>query len=539
MLSFILSRHLPRIFRAHENTTFLIIRCTHVSSLHKTSITCNERLDVSKLESPETAFRQIRQHDQEDDHRSLGTMFSLFTTHPSSPGSPLFHPDGTHVFQKLQAFLRAQYPIFGIQEVLTPIIYKKAIWQRSGHWANYMLDMFTVTGRSAHTPPEKGMEEADENDEDEYGLKPMNCPGHCLLFQSQRRSYKELPIRYADFSPLHRNEISGSLSGLTRLRRFHQDDGHIFCRPAQVGQEIESTLDFVRIVYETFDLGSYKLVLSTRPETQFIGTEFEWEQAETQLKIALEKSGRTFDINQGDGAFYGPKIDVILTDSDGKEHQTATIQLDFQLPQRFGLEYQSPAPEQERRGIVTTDPDLLAQVGMVTPVIIHRAVLGSLERFMALLIEHYRGHWPFWLSPRQMVILTVGNDPTLSEYAQNLARELRAPGARQHLRKLDAQTFTVDIDDSSRSLAKKVSAAKLKRYSIICVIGTRNMQAGTLDLTFSGGRNPTRWRDLIASIKKRSQEPVPEKPHAHDSIRVSFSREECMRLMKLFCDEYV
>lgn len=397
-----------------------------------------------------------------------------------------------------------------------------------------------MTGRNPPTSQEQGAERDEDGEGHEYGLKPMNCPGHCILFQSQKRSYRELPVRYADFSPLHRNEVSGSLSGLTRLRRFHQDDGHIFCRPAQVGQEIESTLDFVRIVYETFDLGSYKLVLSTRPETQFIGTVSEWERAEAQLKMALEKSGRNFEINEGDGAFYGPKIDVILTDGDGKQHQTATIQLDFQLPQRFGLEYQSPAPEQEACGIVTTDPDLLAQVGMVTPVIIHRAVLGSLERFMALLIERYRGHWPFWLSPRQMIILTVRNDPSLNEYARDLASDLRAPGARKHLRKPDAQTFTVDVDLSSRSLIKKVSAAKLKRYSIICVIGTRNMEADTLDLTFSRGLNPTLRRDVIDSIKRGSQEPLHGASHVdEDNISVSLTRKECTTVMRRLCDEFI
>lgn len=536
MLSSKLSRHLSLISGARER-----IRChNHASTPNKVPITHDKSLDGPEPASSDKPSRQLYKHDQEDDHRSLGTTFSLFTTHPSSPGSPLFHPDGTHIFQKLQAFLRAQYPSFGIQEVLTPIIYKKSIWQRSGHWANYKSDMFTVTGRSVQTAQEQAMEQDGNNEDDEYGLKPMNCPGHCLLFQSQKRSYKELPVRYADFSPLHRNEISGSLSGLTRLRRFHQDDGHIFCRPVQVGQEIEATLDFVRLVYETFDLGNYKLVLSTRPETKFIGAVSEWERAEAQLKIALEKSGRNFEINEGDGAFYGPKIDVILTDGDGKEHQTATIQLDFQLPQRFGLEYQSPAPDQEASGIVTTDPSLLAQMGMVTPVIIHRAVLGSLERFMALLIERYRGHWPFWLSPRQMIILPVKDDPTLNEYAQNLAGELRAPGARQHLRKLDAPTFTVDVDHSSRSLAKKVSSAKLKRYSIICVIGPRNVQADTLDLTVSGGPNPKTRGGIIDNITGESQAPLRKKSHAvEDSISVSLTREDCTTLMMRLCDEYV
>ena len=536
MLSSRLSRHFSRLSQFREQAR----KChNHASVPRKVPITCKRSLDGRELAKAEKASRRVNQPDLEDDHRSLGTTFSLFTTHPSSPGSPLFHPDGTHILQKLQAFLRAQYPAFGFQEVLTPIIYKKSIWQRSGHWTNYKSDMFTVTGGSGQTLQEQNIELDANHEDDEYGLKPMNCPGHCLLFESQKRSYKELPIRYADFSPLHRNEITGSLSGLTRLIRFHQDDGHIFCRPVQIGQEIEATLNFVRIVYETFDLGNYKLVLSTRPETQFMGTVNEWERAEAQLKIALEKSGRNFAINEGDGAFYGPKIDVILTDGDGKEHQTATIQLDFQLPQRFGLEYQSPAPDQEAHGIVTTDPSLLAQIGMVTPVIIHRAVLGSLERFMALLIERYRGHWPFWMSPRQVIILTVRNDPALNEHAHNLARELRAPGSGQQLRKLDARTFTVDVDDSSRSLAKKVSTAKLKRYSILCVIGPRNVEADTLDLTFSGGPNPTRRGEIIDSITRGSHMPRKESHAVEENVTVSLTREECRTLMMRLCDEYV
>lgn len=535
MFSSKLSRYSSRL-SGISCTREIVRHHNHASILNQVPITCEKSLNGRELATPEKAPPQIPQHDQEDDHRSLGTTFSLFTTHPSCPGSPLFLPDGTHILQKLQAFLRAQYPAFGFQEVITPIMYKKSLWKRSGHWENYKSDMFTVTGGSGQTLQEQKLAGDESNGGDEYGLKPMNCPGHCLLFQSQKRSYRELPIRYADFSPLHRNEISGSLSGLTRLRRFHQDDGHIFCRPAQVGQEIEATLEFVRIVYETFDLGNYKLVLSTRPETQFIGTVSEWERAEAQLKVALVKSGRNFSINEGDGAFYGPKIDVILTDSDGKEHQTATIQLDFQLPQRFGLEYQSPAPEREAQGLITTDPGLLALGGMVTPVIIHRAVLGSLERFMALLIEHYRGHWPFWLSPRQVIILIVQDDPALRKYAHNLAGELRAPGSRQHLRQLDARTFTVEVDDSSRSLAKKVWEAKQQRYSVICVIGTRNMQENTLDLTFSGGANRKQRRKIIDSITRGSRAPLRKESHA---VEVTLKREELKTLMMRLCDEYV
>ncbi|KAL8828165.1 MAG: hypothetical protein Q9191_002753, partial [Dirinaria sp. TL-2023a] len=242
--------------------------------------------------------------DTPTDHRDLGTQLSLFTGHPSSPGSPIFHPDGAHIFLKLQSFLRAQYPFFGIREVITPNLYKKELWQQSGHWENYQDAMFAVKGGSGTVGGE------DSN----YSLKPMNCPGHCLLYKSQKHSFRELPIRYADFSPLHRDEISGSLSGLTRVRRFHQDDGHIFCMPEQVKAEIRSTLKFVDLTYDTLNVGPYKLVLSTRPDKDFIGTPEKWDMAERQLKEALDESGRPWGLNPGDGAFYGPKIDIILQD---------------------------------------------------------------------------------------------------------------------------------------------------------------------------------------------------------------------------------
>lgn len=342
--------------------------------------------------------------------------------------------------------------------------------------------MFDVRGRGA-----AGTGESKEIGEDEeFGLKPMNCPGHCLLFKSQKRTYRDLPIRYADFSPLHRNEVSGALSGLTRVRRFHQDDGHIFCRPVQVREEIERTLEFVEMVYGTFELGPYKLVLSTRPKESYIGEIVEWDRAEAQLKEALDRSGREWEINEGDGAFYGPKIDIILRDSDGKEHQTATIQLDFQLPQRFALAYQAPAPELEAKGISMTESAVLGQSGMVTPVIIHRAILGSLERFMALLIEHYKGHWPFWLSPRQAIVLTLDDSEELLSTARSVVEKLSAPYGLKKPRALQSPTFIVDTDYRSRSIARKVWDAKRMKYNFIMVLGKRNMADGTVEVDITG-----------------------------------------------------
>ncbi|KXJ91555.1 hypothetical protein Micbo1qcDRAFT_147702 [Microdochium bolleyi] len=421
------------------------------------------------------------------DHRKLGIQQELFTTSVYSPGSPILLPNGARIFNRLVDFLRRQYVRYGFEEVITPTIYKKSLWAKSGHLENYADDMFTVTS----TLPSRADSAAEAGEEDEYGLKPMNCPGHCLIFASQRRSYRDLPIRYADFSPLHRNEISGALSGMTRVRRFHQDDGHIFCRPMQIEEEIKKTLEFVKIVYSTFKLGPYRLALSTRPAAHFIGSEEDWASAEGALRRALDASGQEWTVNEGDGAFYGPKIDIVLRDSDGKEHQTATIQLDFQLPKRFELEYTAPAPEFERRGEVTTDPEELAKYGPVQPVLIHRAVLGSVERLMALLVEHYDGAYPFWLNPRQVMILTVNDSqPVLGLAAATRDTLLGRDGAADT--PLSNPTlFAVDIDDTARSLQLKLREAKGKGYGVIVTVGPKDVAQGTITADL-GRLDPTR-----------------------------------------------
>ena len=460
------------------------------------------------------------------DHRAIGAAQSLFTTHPSSPGTPFFQPDGTHIFNRLTAFLRAQYPAFGFREVLTPTMYKQSLWEQSGHWANYKDDMFTVTGNVSHGSEPALMEFSDElmqprksiNDAaepEEFGLKPMNCPGHCLLFQSQRRSYRDLPIRYADFSPLHRNEISGALSGLTRVRRFHQDDGHIFCRPSQVKSEISESLEFVRLVYQTLGFKNYALVLSTRPKTDYIGTLDEWNRAEEQLKEALDANGRVWTTNAGDGAFYGPKIDVIVEDKDRKKHQTATIQLDFQLPKKFMLGYEAPAPEEEAQGKPTLNHVSRQKMGTVTPVMIHRAVLGSLERFIALLLEHHNDQLPFWLSPRQIIILTVTNNTPVIQYAEELKDTLLGTGSDKLPKSLNRPFYIIDVDDSGDSIAQKIVRARNNKYNLICVVGQRNFagsqtegQYPTLDLVVASQPNKQKTWDAIEKIRPGSQAPV-------------------------------
>lgn len=501
------------------------------------------------------------------DHRAIGTAQSLFTTHLSSPGAPFFQPDGTHIFQKLVSFLRAQYPSFGFSEVLTPTIYKETLWKQSGHWENYKDDMFTVTGNTPPLAKEGSTKFVDERVQlkhdceeasklEEYGLKPMNCPGHCLLYKSQQRSYKQLPIRYAEFSSLHRNEVSGALSGLTRVRRFHQDDGHIFCRPSQIRAEIEKALAFVELVYKTLGVEDYRFVLSTRPEKDYIGTQEEWDRAEGQLREVLNKFEHT-KTEKGAGAFYGPKIDVVLRDSDGKKHQTGTIQLDFQLPKRFELEYDSPAAELEAKGENWEESESRTVVGKVAPVMIHRAVLGSLERFMALLLETSDGQLPFWLNPKQIIILTVNNEASIQQYAEkaryqlqsreNTKGQLSSDGTYVDVlpKSLDPPLCVVDIDTTDDTLALKVVRAKKKKYNIIAVVGRKNSTgvfAGTLDLDVSAQPNKIKIWNLINSIKPGTQAPkqmdkgTGAKYRGISEVRLTIA--ECKRFIRGLNDSY-
>ncbi|RDA90756.1 hypothetical protein CP533_2969 [Ophiocordyceps camponoti-saundersi (nom. inval.)] len=436
-------------------------------------VSAKRSASVPRSSSKNVEHKGQKKAEQPPDHRSLGLQQELFINSVYSPGSPIFLPNGTRVFNRLVDFLRKLYVLFGYDEVITPTMYKSSLWAKSGHLQNYCDDMYAVKGNRS--------KDKDET-EDEYGLKPMNCPGHCLIFKSKLRSYRDLPVRYADFSPLHRNEVSGALSGLTRVRRFHQDDGHIFCRPCQVGDEIKKTLDFVRTVYGVLQLGAgYRLVLSTRPAEHYIGTEDEWARAEHHLRGALEASGMDWTVDEGQGAFYGPKIDIILTDPTGKEHQTATIQLDFQLPKRFELEYQAPAPEQEARGEVAKVSELTAKFGPVTPVMIHRAVLGSVERLMALLIESNNGKWPFWLNPRQAIILTVNNTTPIVEWAEEVRDLLvgsQGDMMPESLAGLTARLtdVTVDVDATSRPLGAKKRDAIEKSYGMILLVGEQEAE---------------------------------------------------------------
>lgn len=439
-----------------------------------------------------------------NDHRAIGKAQSLFLTHDSSPGTPFILPHGMRLARKVERVVRDLYDVYGYDEVQSPQLYKTSLWKRSGHWDNYRDDMFAAEGYKERLSPIPGDKSSVEGrqgccsidhgsaEDETFGLKPMNCPGHCLIFASQERSYRDLPIRYAEFSPLHRNEASGALTGLTRVRRFHQDDAHVFCRPDQVAGEIDSMLAMLTSAYDTFGFSSFELVLSTRPHDSFIGSVEEWDRAEAGLKSALDASGRKWELNQGDGAFYGPKIDIRLVDGQGRRHQTATIQLDFQLPRRFELSYADPfAKDTGERSV---------------PVMIHRAILGSVERFMAILIEQTSGWWPFWLSPRQAIVIPAQtNNPELQKYAEDLTKYLSlgvhpdaspASSTERHL-----QRFYIDLESNPQNekLGKLVRKAQLSRYNYILVVGEREMETKTVNVRTRDDRSaPARLKELAA-----------------------------------------
>ncbi|KAF1321098.1 Threonine-trna ligase, partial [Globisporangium splendens] len=427
---------------------------------------------VYGISFPNNTLLKEWQHLQEEakkrDHRLIGKAQQLFMFHPLSPGSSFFLPHGTRIFNTLANFIREEYRKRGYDEVITPLIFKKDLWATSGHLKNYHEDMFMVTQGIADTSNgavthchEHVHSETDadgahdhhhdsEPEYDQFGLKPMNCPGHCILFREARKySYRELPVRLADFSALHRNEASGALTGLTRVRRFHQDDAHIFCTSDQVQQEIASCLQFIQHVYGVFGF-TFQLRLSTRPEN-FMGELAVWDDAEAQLRKALDDFGEPWDVNEGDGAFYGPKIDIVVTDALQRQHQCGTIQLDFQLPKNFELTYDGADGQAH------------------TPIIIHRAVLGSIERMMAILIEHTGGKWPLWLSPRQVAVLPVSE--THRAYAKQVAQTLET----------DARVF-VDVQDSSKTLNKRIRDAQLAGYNYIVVVGDKEQASQQVNI---------------------------------------------------------
>lgn len=373
------------------------------------------------------------------DHRRLGPALDLFSLHPIAPGSPFFHPKGTIIYNILIQYMRELYKRYGYSEVITPLIYKTDLWKTSGHYEAFHDDMFLMNVHDG-----------------EYGVKPMNCPGHCYLFGSRKYSYRDLPIRFADFSRLHRFEPSGVLSGLTRVRSFAQDDAHIYCTPEQLDGELEQFVAMTKEVYQVFGFDRIEVTLQTRPE-KFLGRIELWDAAEAGLRRCLERSGFSVEVLPGEGAFYGPKIGFDFRDVLERSWTLATVQIDCAMAERFGLKY------------VTSDGT------EAPPVMLHRAVLGSIERFIAILLEHCAGAFPLWLAPVQLKVLTVTDDH--KEYAGKVVDRLRAEGWR------------VEFDGRNEKLGYKIREAQLAKVPYAIIIGEKEVAAETVAPRRRGGEN--------------------------------------------------
>jgi threonyl-tRNA synthetase len=398
------------------------------------------------------------------DHRKVGKELGLFTFHQWAPGATFWLDKGTQLYSTLANYMREVLFPAGYVELKTPLIYNKALWETSGHWQHYRENMFLVTGR----------------DGEEMAMKAMNCPGHMLVFGSEMRSYKDLPLRFHEQTPLHRNEASGVLSGLTRVRQFSQDDGHCFVSEEQIGAEVEALLRLVQRVYGDFGL-EYEAKLSTRP-AEFLGEIAAWDQAEAALKQALETSGQKYTVNDGDGAFYGPKIDFDITDAIGRKWQCATIQLDYQMPQRFGLRY------------------IGADNAEHCPVLIHRAIFGSFERFIAILIEHYAGAFPLWLAPVQVAVLPIADRHL--DYAQSVIKRLEAAGLK------------AELDGRQEKIGYKIREAQLQKIPYMLVAGDREAAEGTVSVrSRAGGDQGSRMIDefinaALSEIREKKAPPA-------------------------------
>ncbi len=366
------------------------------------------------------------------DHKVIGPKLGLFSHREEAPGMAFIHPKGMLMWTALLEYWRACHERAGYSEIKTPVMMAQELWERSGHWQNYRQNMYTS-----------------EIDERIFAIKPMNCPGCMLYYKSDMHSYREFPLRIAEIGLVHRHEASGAISGLMRVRSFHQDDAHIFMEPSQIEDEILKVLHLTHEIYTTFGL-EYHLELSTRPEEDTIGSDEQWEHATVSLQRALERSGKEFRINPGDGAFYGPKIDLHIRDALGRTWQCGTIQLDMALPERFDLEYVDSEGKRQR------------------PVMIHRALYGSIERFFGILIEHFAGKFPFWMSPRQVRIIPVADRHL--EYGNALKERLQAAG------------FHCEVDDSNESVSKKIRLAQIQQVNYMLTIGDKEVEHQTIAL---------------------------------------------------------
>ncbi len=383
------------------------------------------------------AYLRFLEEARRRNHRRIGQALDLFSFHDEAPGMPFFHPRGMVLWNALLDYWREEHRAAGYVETKTPLLLNRALWERSGHWDNYRENMYTTT-----------------IEETEYAIKPMNCPGGMLLYNRRPHSYRELPLRAAEIGLVHRHELSGVLSGLFRVRAFHQDDAHIFMAPEQIEAEILGVLRLVERIYATFGLG-FHLELSTRPKKS-IGTDAQWALATDGLRSALAAYGREYKVNEGDGAFYGPKIDIHIKDALNRTWQCGTIQLDMSLPERFELVFVDRDNQRKR------------------PIMIHRVIYGSIERFLGILIEHFAGRFPLWMAPVQAVLLPMNDE--LAPHAQELRRSFDGAGLR------------VEVDARTESLNRKVREAQLAQVPLILTVGPRERESGTLAVRTLDGR---------------------------------------------------
>ena len=391
------------------------------------------------------------------DHRKLGTSLDLFYFDEFSPAMPFFLPKGTYIMNKLTDYMREKYNRYGYEEVITPQIFSSKLWDLSGHSSHFKENMFFT-----------------ENDNNKMGIKPMNCPSHYLLFRSKLHSYKDLPIRYADFGRLHRNERSGVSHGLTRVKSFSQDDSHIFCTKDQIESEILSFLNLLREVYEDFGFNKPTFYLSLRPENR-TGNDEMWDYSESVMKNILEKSGMDFSIQDGEGAFYGPKIDITVPDALEREWQLGTVQLDFFASEKFGLNYINKDGDKEN------------------VVLIHRAIFGSLERFFGILIEHFGGAFPFWLSPEQFSIIPISENQF--EHSKSVEKKLLSHGLRGK------------VDLSSDRFNNKIRKAQQMKTPLMIIIGDKEVENNLLTIRLRSGKNlnDVKIESLINLFKENSK----------------------------------
>ena len=371
------------------------------------------------------------------DHRKLGTKLDLYSFHDEAAGMPFFHAKGVEVWNALLEYWRDEHKAAGYVETKTPVMLNRKLWEQSGHWENYRENMYTSV-----------------IDDEEYAIKPMNCPGGMLLYKTKAYSYRDLPLRAGEVGLVHRHELSGALSGLFRVRAFHQDDAHIFMTPDQIQDEVLGVLKLSQRIYSRFGL-NFHLELSTRPKKS-IGSDGQWDEATNGLKAALEVYGQDYVINEGDGAFYGPKIDIHIKDALGRTWQCGTVQLDMSLPERFDLTYKGKDNEKHR------------------PIMIHRVIYGSLERFFGILVEHFAGKFPLWLAPVQVILLPINQD--LADYAGQIKSELEACKIR------------CEVDKRSETLKKKIRDAQLNYIPLIITIGDKEKESGTLSVRTLDGK---------------------------------------------------